>query len=125
MFVGIAMEMLKRDSINISDVELQGGLKELVKYIDGNGFDLLPIEDIKLLFKHDMIDINDNIGLSCALDGAEAFILARVPEFDNRFCLICTDCYLDRNIHLGHSSGKLLIGMDSKHYDLVKRLKEE
>ena len=116
-------EMLNED-LDISNDIFQEYVKELVKYINANGFDALPRDLIKGMYDHDMLDIQDNIGVSCVVDGSDAFILARVPEFDNRVCLICTDCYLKRNIHLGHSSGKLLIGMDSSYYNFVKKLKE-
>ncbi len=114
---------LKHDVVDISEDRVQKSLKEVVKIIDSKGFDVLAQELIEGLFRHDIIDVADNIGVSCVLDGSDAFILARVPEFDNRFCLICTECYLNRNIHLGHTSGKLLIGMDSKYYNLIQELK--
>lgn len=125
MNVNFVTEELRKDVVDISSEELQSGLRELVKYISANGFDVLPEEWIEMLFKHDMIDVNDNIGVSCVLDGSDAFILGRVPEFDNRVCLICVDCYLSKQIHLGHSSGKLLVGMDSKHYKTIMKLKDK
>lgn len=123
MDLSFITEELKHDVVDISEDRVQKSLKEVVKIIDSKGFDVLAQELIEGLFRHDIIDVADNIGVSCVLDGSDAFILARVPEFDNRFCLICTECYLNRNIHLGHTSGKLLIGMDSKYYNLIQELK--
>lgn len=123
MDLSFITEELKHDVVDISGDRVQKSLKEVVKIIDSKGFDVLAQELIEGLFRHDIIDVADNIGVSCVLDGSDAFILARVPEFDNRFCLICTECYLNRNIHLGHTSGKLLIGMDSKYYNLIQELK--
>lgn len=123
MSLSFITEELKHDVVDISESKVQESLKEVVKIIDSEGFDALSRELIEGLFRHDIIDVSDNIGVSCVLDGSDAFILARVPEFDNRFCLICTECYLNRNIHLGHTSGKLLIGMDSKYYKLIQEMK--
>lgn len=116
------LELLKREDLDLSGRGLHDLLIALVDYVDTNGFDNLSDELIENLIKQDMLGVNEGLGISCAMDGNDAFIEARVAEFDNRWCLMCVDCFKEKNTHLGWGYGKLLVDIDSGKYELISNL---
>lgn len=116
------IEILSTEDLDLNDRDLHESVIALVEYIEEYGFDNLSTVLLEYLVEHDMLGVNEGLGLSCAVDGNSAFIEARVAEFDNRWCLICVDCFKNKHTHLGYGYGKLLIDIDSDNFGYVQKL---
>ena len=116
------VEILSSEELDLNNKDLHNNILALVEYVEEFGFDGLSTVLLECLVSHDMLGLNESLGLSCTVDGNSAFIEARVAEFDNRWCLICVDCFKSMKTHLGNGYGKMLIDIDSENFDYVEKL---